>query len=257
MMVLWVDRTAAQELKPASLPANSVRKLLVTAQPDTVDKSQDGWQSPADQPRRRVLPHRIGFGKRARDSTRQVFIATSRMRHQFAEFYSNPTGEWAVLSTTWGDLENEIRWRWVACPAFDSASFKNDFPYWHDRYRVAYACLFCYRQRVDLLPGTDPTTFRSLGFENLAVDKKHVYVGGYIRSGLAPATLRVYTQGGQRYQNPDGYCGAYLLSGAVGYTPYERLNGTAALHFRPPNGYMLVYPAALPRPASTSPSRHK
>jgi hypothetical protein len=210
----------------------------------------DGWSSqtaaapPTGQPKTpKRVPYRV---IRRRDKQRrQAFVQKHELRHAFGRFYRSRQDEWFVLSRKWGIRENEPNpYLLVRSPALDRATFQNHFPYWQDRGGVYYARLMYFQQKIDTLAQADQATFRSLDFENLAVDRHHVYHGSFVVPGIAPATLRVYTPDGQRYGRPVGSGDAYLLGDTVGYiTPlFTRLSAAEVRRFQPPEGYQLAYP---------------
>ncbi len=77
----------------------------------------------------------------------------------------------------------------------------------------------------------------------MAVDKYHVFQQGTLLSGLQPATLKVYTPGGELTEGWDFNNSAYLISGDVIYAPAgQRLTTKQVARFRLPRGYKLAYP---------------
>lgn len=213
----------------------------------------DNWGKSAEEsprPRRRPVGF-IGWARgAARDSVQAAYIAHVGLQHEFDSFYSNAAGAWYVLSTSFGEREGESRFILVSCPKMDKATFRDDFPYWHDRRAVYYARLSYFQQSVFLVTEADPMTFRTLDFQRLAVDVKHVFEGGAVVPGLFLLRLRVYTPNGERYGLPDVSPGdAYLVSDQVGYRPNgQRLTQAEVMHFRPPASYRLTYPLPTRQP---------
>lgn len=229
--------------------------LPARAQSDVVpfDSVADAaWGKPSGGGSTRVARHSrwaTGFmSDREEDSLRRAYAAEAGLRHQFDSFYSDSKGKWVVSSNSFGEREGQSRLIWVATPAFNKASFKNDFPYWHDRNSVCYARLLYFQQEVFVVGQADPVTFRRLPLQNLAVDKRRVFQSGYEVPDLLPATLRVYTPKGELYDFPDCASGnSFLLSEKVGYQPDgRRLTEAEALNFTPPRGYRLAYPLQPP-----------
>ena len=103
------------------------------------------------------------------------------------------------------------------------------------------------------MPETDPLTFRGLNFQQLALDKKHVFARGYVVPGLSPVHLRVYTPSGERYGMADfSPSDCYLVSGPVGYRPDgQPLTKAELLNFQPPAPYKLAYPLPASGPKKT------
>lgn len=213
-----------------------------------------GWGK-SDGNHQRVRHQGLGFigwsRGQARDSIRAKYVASRKLKHEFGQFYSNAGHKWFVLSTSFGEREGESRFITVPCPSMDSASFRDNFPYWQDRNGVYYARLSCHQQTVLAVPEADAATFRTLDFQRLAVDKKHVYESGNVVPGLLPLSLRVYTPNGERYGLPDvAGSEAYLVSGAFGYRPNgQALTKPEALNFHPSAPYKLAYPMLVQQPA--------
>lgn len=174
----------------------------------------------------------------------QAFLKQQRLHHLFEEFYQDDQQRWYIVTQMFGQSEDEPpKMQAVACPVLDRATFRRLGSYWLDCHGVYYPALTNFTSRVVKLDQADAASFRSLGFEHLAVDCCRVYRVGALVPKLAAATLRVYTPGGQRNTDWDFNNTAYLVSGQYGVNEEGRALSHAQVRtLKLPSGYKLAYP---------------
>ncbi len=193
---------------------------------------------------KRTWPGFVYASDRQEDSMKAVFVQERKLTHAFGDFYKTPTGAWLLVHYLFGIPAGAQQIFGVTpCPVLDSTTFEVHGNYWQDHNGAYYEAIDNFSPRIATIPQADLATFKSLGFDHLAVDKYHVFRVGAILSGLQPATLKVYSLGGELTEGSYFNNSAYLISEDVIYAPDgQRLTAKQAARFRLPRGYKLAYP---------------
>jgi hypothetical protein len=173
----------------------------------------------------------------------RAFVARSGLRQAFGRFYTDSAGAFYLLQYQFGLPEGAPDiFTFTPCPPLDSATFEAlSWCYWKDRNGV-YCDLSGVLPQGEIrrVAGASPRTFRPLGCRTLAADGPRVFLNGRCLPGLTRRGLRVYTAGGECYDNVFG--DIYLVGPTAVYEENQRVPGQTARTFRVPAGYSLVYP---------------